>query len=333
MTYHDIQITFLNLIKKSMPDNLSLADEIADILDISKDSAYRRLRGETTLSLSEIQKLSVRFGVSIDTLLNTSSDSVSFQYRSIDNVTYTFEDYLTSILDNLRTINKFEVAEMIFLAKDVPPFHHFQFPILGEFKCFFWLKTILNHPKYADFSYARGIVPKEYINLGLRTWDEYIKTPSVEVWSFETINITLRQIEFYYDCGLYDNKEDALILADEVEKLLRHIKAEAAVGKKFYYGDEESGIDGTFQMYSNEVNIADTTIFFKMGETKITYLTHNNLNILTTTNKKFCEGTESYIKNILRKSSLISSSSEKERNKFFNRLLKKVDKLRTILSH
>ncbi len=336
--YQDIQISFLDIIKKSIPASMSLADEISEILTISKDSAYRRLRGETTLSLNEIQKLSTRFGVSIDTLLNTHNDSVTFQYRSIDNETYTFEDYLSSILDNLRTINKFEIAQMIYLAKDVPLFHHFQFPKLSDFKCFFWLKTILNHPKYADYSYAPGKVPEENINIGLRIWDEYIKTPSLEVWSFETINITLRQIEFYYDCGLYENTEDALTLVDEVEKLVRHVKAQASVGQKFNYGEvvkaenDNGNGNGNFQMYSNEVSIADTTIFFKMGETKITYLIHNNLNILTTTNKNFCEGTDRFIQNILRKSSLISSSSQKERNKFFNRLLKKVERLRSNLN-
>jgi transcriptional regulator with XRE-family HTH domain len=331
MTYQDIQIAFLNLIKKSVPNNLSLADEIAEILDVSKDSAYRRMRGETTLSLNEIQKLSNRFGVSIDTLLNTQNNAVSFQYRSINNESYTFEDYLQSILENLRTINKFEVAKMIYLAKDVPPFHHFQFPKLSEFKCFFWLKTILNHPKYASLSFEEGVIPKETINLGLRIYDEYVRTPSIEVWSFETINITLRQIEYYYECGLFKSAQEALMMADEVEKLLRHLKEEASIGKKFYYGDNQSGYDGTFDMYSNEVSIADTTIFFKMGETKITYIIHNNLNILTTTDKSFCEGTEEYIQNIFRKSSLISSSSEKERNRFFNRLLKKVDKLRDVI--
>lgn len=330
MAYQDIQIAFLELIKKTVP-NLSLADEIAELLDMSKDSAYRRMRGETTLSLSEIQKLSRRFGVSIDTLLNSTNDTVSFQHRSINNTTYTFEDYLSSILENLRTINRFEVAEMVFLAKDVPPFHYFQFPRLSEFKCFFWLKTILNHPKYINSNFSEGIIPKEYINLGLRIWDEYIKTPSLEVWSFETINITLRQIEFYYDCGLYEKAQSPLLLVDEVERLLHHLKAEAALGKKFYFGNESSGVENSFQMYNNEVSIADTTIFFKMGDTKITYLTHNNMNILTTTDKAFCDGTEKYIQNILRKSSLISSSSEKERNKFFSRLLKKVDKLRTTL--
>jgi hypothetical protein len=197
------------------------------------------------------------------------------------------------------------------------------------------LKTILNHPKYAEYSYTPGKVPKDYINLGLRIWDEYIKTPSLEVWSFETLNITLRQIEFYHDCGLYENIDDAFVLVDEVEKLVQHVKAEASVGQKYHYGEKVKGENenkrNNFQMYSNEVSIADTTIFFKMGDTKITFLTHNNLNILTTTNKNFCDGTDRYIQNILRRSSLISSSSEKERNKFFNRLLKKVERLRSNL--
>jgi hypothetical protein len=328
MAYQDIQVSFLELIKKSMPESFSLADEVADTLDISMDSAYRRMRGQTNLSLNEIQKLSSRFGISIDTLLHSSNNAVSFQYLSIDNITFTFEDFLNSILENLRTINRFEVAELIFLAKDVPPFHHFQFPRLSEFKCFFWLKTILNHPKYVNRAYSEGVVPKEYINLGLRIWEEYMKVPSLEVWSYETINITLRQIEFYYDCGMYEKAETPRLLVDEFERLIRHLKGQTALGKKHYLGDESSGVENSFQMYNNEVNIADTTIFFKMGETKVTYLTHNNMNILTTTNKEFCDGTEQYIQNILKKSSLLSPPSEKERNKFFNRLLRKVDKIR-----
>lgn len=332
MAYQDIQIAFLNLIKKSVPDNISLADEIAEILNVSKDSAYRRMRGETTLSLNEIQKLSIRFGVSIDTLLNNSNDTVSFQYRSVNNESFTFENYLQSILENLRTINKFEVAEMIYLAKDMPLFHHFQFPKLSEFKCFFWLKTIFNHPKYTDTLFSEGVVPNEFVSLGLRIWDEYIKSPSVEIWSPETVNITLRQIEYYHESGIFEHPADRLELVDEMEKVLKHIRDEAALGKKFYYGDKTSGHEGTFQMYSNEVNIADTTIFFKMGDTKITFITHNNLNILSTNNKNFCDGTELYIRNMLQKSSIISATSEKERNRFFNNLLKKVNETRERIS-
>jgi len=330
--YEDVQTTFLNMIKESMPKNLSFADEIADLLDVSKDSAYRRLRGETTLSLAEIQKLCSHFGVSIDRLLGTSNDQITFQYRSVDGVEMTFEDYLHSILGNLQMINKFEVKQLIYLAKDIPPFHHFQYRPLSEFKCFFWQKTILNLDEFAEKKFDFGQIPSRFLEIGDRIWADYVNTPSLEVWSFETINITLRQIEFYLDCGLFENPGDALVLIDCVDTLINHIKKEAELGYKFHSETNEKGAEGSFQLYSNEVSIADTTIFFKMGETKITFITHNNLNILATSNPAFCENTDNYIQNILRKSSLISTSSEKERIKFFNRLDAKIKKVRSILA-
>jgi len=320
------------MIKDSLPKNLSLADELAEVLDVSKDSAYRRLRGETTLSLSEIQKLCNHFEVSLDTLLSASNDSVTFQYRSIDGIEFTFEDWLHSILANLQMINQFEVKELIYLAKDIPPFHHYQFPKLAEFKNFFWLKTVLNDPDFKNKSFEFGELSGKYQKIGKEIWDEYVVTPSLEVWSFETINITLRQIEFYRDCGLFNNKEDPLLLIDDVQRLVNHVREQAEQGRKFKIDSDLKGAEGNFQLFSNEVNIADTTIFFKMGETKITFITHNNLNILATSNVTFCENTEKYIRNLLRKSSIISSSSEKERTRFFNRLNKKIQKVKEVLS-
>jgi len=330
--YQDVQTTFLNMIKESMPKNLSFADEIADLLGVSKDSAYRRLRGETTLSLAEIQKLCSHFGVSIDKLLGTSSDQITFQYRSVDGENLTFEDYLYSILGNLKMINTFEGKELIYLAKDIPPFHYFVFRPLGEFKCFFWMKTILNLPEYADKKFSFEQIQNKYLEVGDLIWAEYVNTPSLEVWSYETINITLRQIEFYCDCGLFENYSDSLILLDYVEKLIKHIKNQAELGQKFHVETDEKGTEGNFQLYSNEISIADTTIFFKMGDTKITFITHNTLNILATSNQAFCENTYNHIQNLIRKSSLISSSSVKERTKFFNRLNKKINKVRDEIS-
>lgn len=328
----DVQESFLSLIKENLPNNISLSDEIADLLNISKDSAYRRLRGETMLTIDEIQKLCNKFNLSVDTILNTNNESVTFNYRSIKHDGFTFQKYLGSIDGNLKTINRYDVKLLTYLAKDIPIFHHCQFPKLMDFKCFFWLKTILNYPEFVDVKFEFGHISDSYLELSNDIWNNYIHTPSLEVWSYETINITLRQIEFYYDCGLFKNMDDAKVLIEMVEKMILHIKKMAEYGYKFQFGEEPEGVEDTFQLYSNEVNIADTTIFFKMGDTKITFITHNNLNILSTSNKEFCEGTENYIHNLLKKSSLISTSSEKERNRFFNRLIRKIEKTRKYIS-
>ncbi len=49
-----IQDNFINYLKKALPPGLGLAEELADILKISIDSAYRRLRGETEFTIIEI---------------------------------------------------------------------------------------------------------------------------------------------------------------------------------------------------------------------------------------------------------------------------------------
>ncbi len=321
-----IQAQFLALIKQKLQPNISFVDEISDLLHVSRDSAYRRIRGETTLTFEEIQTLSNHFQVSVDSLLNTGQGRVTFNNRAINEDTFTFEEYLKSILENLITINQFQVKELFFAAKDIPIFHYFQFRKLASFKIFFWLRTILAYQDYKDKHFTFETVDAKLLDLANEIWEKYIITPSVEIWSDETINITLRQVEFYFEAGVI-RKDDALAVCREMETLLDHIKTQAAAGKKFFYEKRESGVDGSYQLYQNEVAIADNTIFFIMDEVKITFITHNNLNILSTTDGEFCEHTHYHLQNIIKKSTLLSSTSEKERGRFFKKMGDKLEKL------
>ena len=56
-----IQVSFLNMVKEKTDPHVSFVDELADLLSISKDSAYRRLRGETLLSFEEISLISDKY--------------------------------------------------------------------------------------------------------------------------------------------------------------------------------------------------------------------------------------------------------------------------------
>lgn len=42
----ELQQHFFDHIKERLPTHLSLVDEVAELLSISNDSAYRRIRGE-----------------------------------------------------------------------------------------------------------------------------------------------------------------------------------------------------------------------------------------------------------------------------------------------
>ena len=87
-----IQDAFFKQIKTQTDGKISMVDEIADLLHISNDSAYRRIRGETSLTFQEIGLLSNKYGISVDRLAMGHSNQVAFRYKPLDETKFTFAD-------------------------------------------------------------------------------------------------------------------------------------------------------------------------------------------------------------------------------------------------
>ena len=60
----NVQKKFFRELKVKLPSNLSLVNVVADELSISIDSAYRRIRCESDLSLKEFDILSSKYAIS-----------------------------------------------------------------------------------------------------------------------------------------------------------------------------------------------------------------------------------------------------------------------------
>ena len=326
MTELELQQKFLDVIKDKVPEHQSFVDELASTLQISTDSAYRRLRGQTNLSFGEIQKLSTSFGISLDALFANSSETVSFNYRCLDSERFNVVQYLQSILGNLQTINRFSTKELIYSAKDIPIFHLFVIPEIAAYKLYFWTRNILRFDDYKDQDFSLDVVPIEIMDLAAKIYDEYSHTPSTEIWSSETVNVTLKQIEFGWQSGLIKSQEQVLSLYDKMHELLDFLYHIASNGYKS--GLKDNDHRGDFNMYNNEVTIADNTIFFMMENTKVVHINHSVLNILTTTNPAFCDKTHEMIDHIISNSTPISKVNEKGRSIFFKEMHNKVDLLK-----
>jgi hypothetical protein len=324
--FNQVQRRFLDEIKKKIPDNISFAEIIADDLNISNDSAYRRIRGDTHLSFEECMILCTKYNISLDSFFVNSGNYVLFNYRAIDIETFNFEAYFKSLLENLETVKRFEAKEMIYAAKDIPPFHLFKFERLAAFKLFFWMSNIHHFPKYENRVFDMNDFSKDLLGLSKQVWESYIAIPSTEIWSEETINVTIRQIEFIYECGKFNSREEAIQLLEDFREVILHIQKQAERGYKYLYGkDNASGDENNFQLYYNEITISDSTVFFKMGDARMVFLGHNVMNILTTTDPVFCKHTDTILKNIIRNSTLISVVAEKVRNAFFLKLIHKIN--------
>ncbi len=98
----ELQVSFFKKIKEKLPSHISFPDAISDYLNISNDSAYRRIRGEKALTLDEIEILVSKTNISLDQFfkVNATSNEISFTGRLIDHEIFDFEDYLKGIANS-----------------------------------------------------------------------------------------------------------------------------------------------------------------------------------------------------------------------------------------
>lgn len=327
----EVQKLLFQQIKEILPDHLSLVDEVSDLLNISYDSAYRRIRGEKSISIDEVQLLAGKFALSVDSLFNLKSENVIFRHFPIVPPHIGVKPWLKKVFEDLRKIQGSQEQEIIYAAKDPPIFHYFQFPEIGAFKMFFWERTIFQFPQHKDKKFTLRYLDDEIRDIGERILATSIKIPTTEIWNEDTFNITFKQIENYWVSGLFESKEDIYILCEKLKLWIKHIKKQAELGYKYYYGTEASGNEGSYRFYENEVVLNDNTIFVKTNKFTATYLTYNVLSLLLTSDPSFCQGVENYLKGILKESILISSVNAKERNRFFNRMVYKVEQFQSTI--
>jgi len=324
----EIQNLLFDQIRERLPEHISLVDELSALLGISADSAYRRIRGEKQLSVSELFEISRHFDISIDALFSLKNDHVLFTNVPVGPGALDIKAWLRVILGNMRQIHEAKDKLILYSAKDPPLFHYFQFPEVAAFKTFFWQKTLLKFPEYRDEKFSLGNYDPEIQQLGEQCLAKYVKIPTIELWNDDTFMIAFNQMEYYWISGLFERKEDIYTLCDVFHKWLRHIQEQAELGYKFLYGTEPEGIEDSFKLYLNEVVLNDNSILVKIDDLTFTYLTYNVLSLAITSNPAFCQMKENFLRGLCQKSSLISQTNAKERSRFFNRLTSRIDEFR-----
>lgn len=324
MSTSELQVQIFQHIKAKLPPHLSMVDELAAVLDVSTDSAYRRIRGEKPLSLEEIYKLCVRYGLSLDNLLNLRSDAFLFKGNFVNPHAFKYDDYLSNIVQQVKYMNGFKQKSMTYLAKDIPIFHHYHFKEIAAFKYYFWMTNILQHPDFVNKKFRLDDYPDEYFELSQQALNYYNQLDSVEFWNIESINSTLRQIDYYNDSNIFSNSEEIYILYEAAEKLISHLELQASEGYKFAVNDLKKPL-GSYHLYFNEILILEGNLLVILDGTKSAFLIHNVLNFLQTNDVRFCDNMYEHIQNLKRKSTLISTVSERERSRFFKYLRQRIE--------
>lgn len=311
-------------IREMIPQHVSLVDAIAELLSISSDSAYRRIRGETPLILEETRLLCSHFHLSLDQLLDVRNNSTLFQTTRVDINHYSFDSYLKDLLSQLKYIEGFIQKEIIFLTKDLHIFINVISQPFFAFRYFFWNKSIMPRPEFATKGFDLNCLTPEITALAMEMAKTYNRIPSSEIWNIEAVNSIILQVEYYKEAGYFSSGADITTVYDSVEETLFHLKEEVECGTKFYPGESPVLKKPNYRFYYNRVILGDNSIVVVTDHAKTVYLNYDVLNYMVTRDERFCNETYEKMQNLIRRSTQISEYSEKQRNFFFNILISKI---------
>ena len=149
--------------------------------------------------------------------------------------------------------------------------------------------------------------------------DLYSRIDSEEVWTSRALIITIDEIIYFARAGLFESKEDVLLLMDKVLSVINKLARIVQSGDKgqMFRNNKEGG---TLTLHYNDFNRFHTTI---IGETEAgnkLFLTYDLPNFLTTTHLPFTDYSLDWIHKVKMKSSLLSGNTNLIQTEYFQKI-------------
>jgi hypothetical protein len=191
----------------------------------------------------------------------------------------------------------------------------------------------LHDQQLARKPFSCADISPEVADLISRIAAAYMILPSQEIWNIEGINSTLRQIDYYRNTHAFAAESDLRKLLECLEQVIDHLEQEAELGYKFFPGDVKKVARAPFKLYVNEFILGDNSIHVKMNGSSISFLNHSVMNYIGTRDPVFTAYTYHHMQSLMRKSTMISEVSEKERTRFFNITREKINSRKNALLH
>ena len=323
-----LQLYVLDEILSRFPSRPDAVETLCKLLGRRSDAVYRRMRGDTLLSPDELSLLARKFEISLDKFVFEKSDSVVFTFNPFSQKVRSFDDYLKSIDADLDILIRLPDIKITDSWTEIPFFYYIYFPELFCFKFYVWGRTIWDFKYLRTQKFALDTIPVPVVQKAQRILERYRQIPSTQLWSLGIVDNTLSQIEYHVNSGSFSNPQDAILLCNKVAELANHMENMAMFGKKIAVDGHVEAGGADLILYHNEMMGTNNTIFVQSRVGRAVYSMISNPNFLKTSDDQMCNYVNNWFENIILKSQLMSTTGEKGRRFFFDRLRKRIEIVR-----
>jgi hypothetical protein len=292
-------------------------DDLARILNSSKDPIYRRLRNETLLTPEEIALLALHFNISLDRLVFTESSKLICSFKPISKKVRNFEEYLTLFNRDFERVRRMPNLKMYSASSEIPILTTAYFPELLGFKLYIWGKTFWNFEYLQDRPFSFDLITEPVRRTIQESQSYYTSVETIELMSVNAIDMTLSQIEYQLYSDGFGNPQ-----------WVNHMKDMVTVGKKFSTGYVTPDRMAPFHLYHNEIFFSTNITSMVSDLGPVAYFTYNGPHFMRTTDQRFCSFTNNWFESVMAKSNQMTQVSERTRDWFFREMYKKIDRVK-----
>lgn len=318
----NMQDIFIKNIRDKSRSHKSFIYEIADILDVGYDAAYRRVHSKTQLTLDEIVLLAKHYDVSLNNLFQVANQNTVLAELSFGPTNQSdLENWLNELINILDPLTKIEKAEMIWSGKDISLFKILTKPYLAKYKMYIWLKEVDLKLINSNISFDEWITnASAELDKSITLISNIVQDLNIsELWDSQTINGILRQILYYFDEGLV-SKELALLICNDLKCLVYSIKLETKnqslnilKNNRFHH------------VYNCELYELSNTFMVITPNRTACYTPLNTIDYFKIEQKDICDKMYTFLQQQKSISKLLVNSGEHERTHFFKAFIQKIE--------
>jgi hypothetical protein len=319
----NLQMEFMESILLHYRNRTEAVDALEKILYTSRDGVYRRIRGDTKMSIEEVKAVAVAHKFSLDKFIHTTTNDVIFTFNSFDSEVKSVDDFVNNLLMLLKQFSLIPDAKLLYASAEIPVFYYAFIPEVYAFKLYVWARTVWNLPAFQSIKFSPLVITADTQGKFKELTRLYKHLPSTELWSYNIFDNTLNQIEYHLEGAFFEHPEDAVKLCDSLEKICEHMRAMATEGRKFALG-ESSSQGAEFQLYHNEIVYTNNTILYESPEVDLLFTTFCNPNFIRTIDARLIQFSKDWFGTIVQKSQSIVGQNERQRNKYFDGIKKRI---------
>ena len=310
----------LSEIQKSFPKKAMMVSTLADILRIERGAVYRRLRQEVPFTFNEIAAIARNLKISLDNMIGLDhGKSIPFELRLPEFVSPQETDYyiLNAYVSFLRTLTQSENTEMGSVSNVLPIDLSSGFYYLSLFDFFKW-NFHYNNEKMKPFhqiSIPQGM-------------EKFLKEYAMEIRKFNKVSYVFdnKMFQLFVDDINYFNsirlieKDDILKIKEDLLSALDYLEKMAITGQF-----KETG--NSVNLYISDIDITTSYTYMETEDIHFSLVKMFILSSVTSLDKKTFDKMKKWIHSLIKISTLITLTNEKQRVMYFEQQRKIINEL------